>query len=205
LIAGNDAICIGGDHADDATAIRLRDAVVGAVCRGELPEERLADAAARVERMARATHRPPTGRGAGARDGLEAARRAVRVTGPERTVPVAQVIEFQPVLSFAVAPETPWGVGAPLAALRPGTTWTRVVENEPLPALDGRPLVLVVRDAHRYPWVLDAVADLLAVRPDAIVVEMGIPMAVLGTTHLATYGATAVAGRAAAERLAGTA
>src|SRR5690349_11265711 len=38
LVAGNDAICIGGDHADEPTAIRLRDAIVGAVCRGELSE-----------------------------------------------------------------------------------------------------------------------------------------------------------------------
>jgi beta-N-acetylhexosaminidase len=202
LVAGNDAICIGGDHADEPTAIRLRDAIVAAVCRGELSEERLADAAARVERIAQVAHQTPPRPRTGERSGLDAARQAIRVTGPERTLPTAQVIEFQPVLSFAIAPETPWGVGAPLADLLPGTTWTRVVENEPVPALDGRPLVLVVRDAHRYPWVLDAVGDLLAVRPDAIVVEMGIPMAVLGATHLATYGATTVAGRAAAERLA---
>ena len=209
LVAGNDAICIGGDHADEPTAARLRDAIAAAVCRGELSEERLADAAARVERVAQATRRPdrPAVRPqphTSDEAGLAAARRAVRVTGAEPALRTAQVIEFQPVLSFAVAPETPWGVGAPLAARLPGTTWTRVVENEPLPALDGRPLVLVVRDAHRYPWVLDAVAELLAARPDAIVVEMGIPMAVLGATHLATYGATTVAGRAAAERLAGT-
>jgi beta-N-acetylhexosaminidase len=194
LAAGNDAICIGGDHADEETAVRLRDAIVAAVRRGDLPEERLADAVERVERIAQLTTQ---------RDGLHAARRAIRVTGPEPTLTIpAQVIEFQPVLSYAVAPGTPWGVGSPLAELLPGTTCTRVVENEPLPAVDGRPLVLVVRDAHRYPWVLDAVAELLAARPDAVVVEMGIPMAVLGRTHLATYGATAVAGRAAAERLA---
>jgi beta-N-acetylhexosaminidase len=204
LVAGNDAICIGGDHADEATADRLRDAIVAAVCRGELSEERLADAAARVGRVARAGRpgrsQPHTSDGAG----LAAARRAIRVTGPAPSLETAaQVVEFQPVLSFAVAPETPWGIGAPLAARLPGTTWTRVVENEPLPALDGRPLVLVVRDAHRYPWVLDAVAELLAVRPDAIVVEMGIPMAVLGATHVATYGATTVAGQAAAEKLTG--
>lgn len=205
LVAGNDAVCIGGDHADEATADRLRDAIVAAVCRGELSEERLADAAARVERVARIGRPARSEPHTSDEPGLAAARRAIRVTGSAPALEAAaQVIEFQPVLSFAVAPETPWGVGAPLAARLSGTTWTRVVENEPLPALDGRPLVLVVRDAHRYPWVLDAVAELLAVRPDAIVVEMGIPMAVLGATHLATYGATRVAGQAAAERLAGT-
>src|SRR6185437_12622863 len=58
LAAGNDAICIGGDHADEQTAVRLRDAIVAAVRRGDLPEERLADAVERVERIAQLTRRP---------------------------------------------------------------------------------------------------------------------------------------------------
>jgi beta-N-acetylhexosaminidase len=200
LAAGADAVCVGGDHADEHTADRLRDAIVAAVLAGELPEERLADAARRVAELAA---RPRTLAPAAPANGFDAARRAVRVTGRGLPLPApAQVVEFQPVLSFAIAPETPWGVGEPLAARLPGTTWTRVRETDPVPPLDGRPLVLVVRDAHRYPWVLDAVADLLAARPDAVVVEMGIPIAVLGDTHVATYGATTVAGLAAAELLA---
>jgi beta-N-acetylhexosaminidase len=43
----------------------------------------------------------------------------------------------------------------------------------------------------------------LAVRPDAIVVEMGVPVTVLGAVHLATYGATRACGLAAAEVIAG--
>jgi beta-N-acetylhexosaminidase len=75
------------------------------------------------------------------------------------------------------------------------------------PILDGaagRALVLVVRDAHRHPWVADAVERTLAVRPDAIVVEMGVPVAIIGGVHLATYGATRACGQAAAEIIAGT-
>ncbi|WP_229798521.1 glycoside hydrolase family 3 protein, partial [Couchioplanes azureus] len=52
LAAGADAICVGGDHADEGTAVRLRDAVVAAVRAGELSEERVRDAAARVRRLA---------------------------------------------------------------------------------------------------------------------------------------------------------
>jgi beta-N-acetylhexosaminidase len=89
----------------------------------------------------------------------------------------------------------------------PGTSCAKVAEGDslagPLADAAGRPLVLVVRDAHRYPWVLDGVTAVLAQRPDAIVVEMGIPMARLGERHIATYGATTVAGRAAAELLSG--
>src|SRR4051812_30699458 len=40
LAGGADAICVGGDHADERTAIRLRDAIVAAGRSGELPEER---------------------------------------------------------------------------------------------------------------------------------------------------------------------
>jgi beta-N-acetylhexosaminidase len=64
--------------------------------------------------------------------------------------------------------------------------------------------VLVVRDAHRHPWVAEALTQTLAVRPDAIVVEMGVPVLVLGGVHVATYGATRACGQAAAEIIAGT-
>ncbi|NGO11726.1 glycoside hydrolase family 3 protein [Streptomyces sp. HC44] len=52
IAAGADAICVGGGLADDATVLRLRDALVSAVRAGELPEERLADAARRVRELA---------------------------------------------------------------------------------------------------------------------------------------------------------
>lgn len=52
LAAGVDAICVGGGLADEETVLRLRDALVAAVREGELPEERLADAAARVRALA---------------------------------------------------------------------------------------------------------------------------------------------------------
>ena len=98
LAAGADAICVGGDHADEHTAVRLRDAIVAAVRSGELPEERLRDAAARVRRLAAWTLRTQTEIGAravadaaapgaaevavidGSAVGLAAARRAVQVT-----------------------------------------------------------------------------------------------------------------------------
>ncbi|NEE44410.1 glycoside hydrolase family 3 protein, partial [Streptomyces sp. SID8455] len=49
---GADAICVGGGLADEETVVALRDALVAAVRSGELPEERLADAAARVRALA---------------------------------------------------------------------------------------------------------------------------------------------------------
>ncbi|MEV7626600.1 glycoside hydrolase family 3 N-terminal domain-containing protein [Actinoplanes sp. NPDC089786] len=230
LAAGADAICVGGDHADEATAIALRDAIVAAVRSGELPEARLRDAAGRVNRLAAWTAETQTRTGARAVAdalsigkvaasviGLAAARRAVRVTGAGDMLPLAappHVVEFAPPRNIAIGAETPWGLGIPLHDLLPGTTSLRLSEDdlgglaEPesrvLAGLGGRPLVLVVRDLHRHPWVADAVARTLAVCPGAIVVEMGLPERVTGAVHLATYGATRACGQAAAEIIAGT-
>ncbi len=52
IAAGADALCVGGGLADEETVLRLRDALVAAVRSGDLPEERLADAAARVRELA---------------------------------------------------------------------------------------------------------------------------------------------------------
>ena len=224
LVAGADAICIGGDHAGEETARLLRDAIVDAVLAGTLPEQRLVEAAKRVGQLAewtvqaRAARPPWRGTGPdGSTVGALAARRAVRLTrsvdgGP--ALPLtgpAYVVEFVAPRNFAIGAETPWGVAAPLAALVPGTTGVRVAAGDPdsgsgpadlLLAAAGRPLVLVVRDLHRHDWMLDAVRLLLAARPDAVVVELGVPVAVLGAVHIATYGATRAAGRAVAEILA---
>ncbi|MEV4638921.1 glycoside hydrolase family 3 protein [Actinoplanes sp. NPDC049548] len=237
LAAGADAICVGGDHADERTAVRLRDAIVAAVRGGQLSEERLRDAAARVRRLATWTLETQTAIGAraaadaagavlheiavigGSVVGQAAARRALRVTTTAEApgLPLTDaphVVEFAPPRNIAIGAETPWGVGAPLAELLPGTTSVRLsaddlagVTDPVAPILDGtgaRPLVLVVRDAHRHPWVGDALARTLAVRPDAIVVEMGVPVSVSGGLHVATYGATRACGRAAAELIAGS-
>ncbi|UNO40009.1 glycoside hydrolase family 3 protein [Streptomyces sp. MST-110588] len=134
VAAGADAICVGGERADEDIVLRLRDALVTAVREGELPEERLAEAAARVRALARWT------RGAGAaagtapapapEAGLNAARRALRVThrAPAPYVPLtapAYVAVFSPAANIAVGHETPWGVSAALTDLLPGTTTGR--------------------------------------------------------------------------------
>ncbi|MFF7727241.1 glycoside hydrolase family 3 protein [Streptomyces sp. NPDC008001] len=218
LAAGADAICVGGGLADEDTVLRLRDALVAAVRAGELPEERLADAAARVRALARWT----SGEGAaGAAEegtapapevGLTAARRALRVTaaaGREPLTGPAYVAAFTPLANIAVGDETPWGVGAELARLLPGTetgTYGRDAAraSDVLAAAGGRRIVAVVRDVHRHGWMADALDALVAARPDTIVVEMGLNAAPpRGALHVATHGAARVCGTAAAEVIAG--
>jgi beta-N-acetylhexosaminidase len=76
---------------------------------------------------------------------------------------------------------------------------------EVLAAAANRSLVLVVRDAHRTESTQDLVLSVLAHRPDAVVVEMGLPVwqppAGSYRTFVATYGASRANGQAAAEVL----
>src|SRR5262245_34997360 len=127
VAAGADAICVGGGLSDEETVRRLRDALVSAVRAGELPEERLADAAARVRALARWTAeaaKTDPDRTPDDEVGLRAARRAVRVTAAEHFTPLTEppyVAALTPVANFAVGDQTPWGVAAELFRLLPGT------------------------------------------------------------------------------------
>ncbi|MEV7616475.1 glycoside hydrolase family 3 protein [Streptomyces sp. NPDC089799] len=217
IAAGADAICVGGGLADEATVLRLRDALVDAVREGSLPEERLADAAARVRALADWTRQACTARadapqeeGSGASAiGLTAARRALAVSGRPAAVRRPYVATLAPVANIAVGDETPWGVAAELAALVPDTESGVHPEGataaDVLAAAGDRTVVAVVRDAHRHPWMAAAVTGLVAARPDTVVVEMGLPRAEpAGALYIATHGAARVCGRAAAEVIAGT-
>ncbi|MFD7130058.1 glycoside hydrolase family 3 protein [Streptomyces sp. NPDC059894] len=214
VAAGADAICVGGGLADDETVRRLRDALVTAVRTGELPEERLADAARRVRALARwsaSTAVSADGGAPRADVGLAAARRALRLTGADRFTPLTDapyVAALTPVANIAVGDETPWGVAAELARLLPGTATGSFTGEHAgraaLAAAGERRIVAVVRDEHRHPWMAAALDTLLAARPDTLVVEMGVPQAApRGALHLATHGAARVCGRAAAEVIAG--
>ncbi|WP_030594401.1 glycoside hydrolase family 3 protein [Streptomyces fulvoviolaceus] len=214
IAAGADAICVGGGLADEETVRRLRDALIAAVRTGELPEERLAEAAERVRALARwasaASATGPDGT-ADPEVGLRAARRALTVTDAAGFTPLTEppyVAAFTPVANFAVGDETPWGVAAELTRLLPGTeTGSFAGEDAGSAALEAagsRRIVAVVRDAHRHPWMTAALDTLLSARPDTIVVEMGLPQApARGALHIATHGAARVCGRAAAEIIAG--
>ncbi|SFF36994.1 beta-N-acetylhexosaminidase [Actinacidiphila alni] len=142
LAAGCDAICVGGGLSDEQTVLDLRDAIVRAVREGDLPAERLADAAARVRDLAAwaaqrsgaaegtapaapsGTEPGDTGGDAGSDIGLEAARRALRITRTAAFTPLTKapyVAALTPVANIAVGDVTPWGIAADLAKLLPGT------------------------------------------------------------------------------------
>ena len=135
--------------------------------------------------------------------GLAAARRAVSLTGSASPLVDPLVVEVDTPPTIAVG-DVPWGF-TPL--LLPQAEVLRVKpEDADVPDIleraAGRSLIVVVKDAHRYQASRSVVSALLAARPDATVVEMGLPIwRPEGVTYLATYGAARANAQAAAELL----
>jgi len=173
LAAGVDALIVGRDLGEEAVA-RVREAITMGVS-----EERLAEAARRVRRVAEwaGVPRPPdVDPGAG----REAARRALHVEGDVALDGPAEIVEL--------------AAEANIAAGRHAHSLTDVLPSRP-----GGQLVLVVRDAHRNPPMREAVEA----HPEAIVVETGIPhwRPAAARGYVATYGGSRASLEAVADLL----
>jgi beta-N-acetylhexosaminidase len=208
VIAGVDLLCLGRDT-DEAMYHAIRAAIADAVSSGRLAGARLEESAARVaELRARLTAVRRDGPreawptpAAGEAIGLVAARRALRRSGP---VPARLgrplVVEVEPEENIA-AGRFSWGFSrwTPVVRVDPAAGDGAAVSGILSDAADGE-LILAVRDASS---VQPLVSDLLAARPDAVVVEMGVPRWTPppGTAYVATYGASLACARAAAELL----
>ena len=203
LAAGADALCLGHDLHDDAVA-RVHAAIVEAVSSGRLAEERLAEAAERVAAVCRWVS--PTEAGAADRSvGAEAARQVLEISG--------EVAVDGPILVLELVPEANVAAGEAshgLADLLPDAVTVQLHEApRDLAGLvaehEGRRLVVVARDASRHAWQGATAVAATTLRPDAIVLETGLP----GRPHesvasIVTYGAGRANLAAAAQSLAGT-
>ena len=220
ITAGVDLLCL-GRQTDEAMYYAVRAAIADAVASGRLAGARLEESASRVASLrarlaeARGGQRSAAGSdaaagtsvlagpGVSATDGvgLVAARRALRRSGP---VPSALIdpliVEVEPEESIAAGRFT-WGF-EPWAAVRrvDAAVGDGAAAGSILTASAGRPLVLAVRDARS---VLPMIKEMLAARPDTVLIEMGVPAWTppQGTAYLATYGASRVCAQAAAEAL----
>jgi beta-N-acetylhexosaminidase len=208
LAAGVDLLCL---PAAPAAQRRAADAIAAAIADGELSHRRVADAAGRVAALAQWARPVP----AGTPDpelGAAAARRALLAEGAVFPLAAAPyVLDAGGRMSAQLADSA----GSLLGVLRgrlPGTDGVRLT-TPPEPAwlerqLDlaaGRPLVIVVRDAHRNGWQRDLLGRALTARPDALVVGTGTvhDRALAGAAYLGTRGASRVSLTAAADLLAG--
>jgi len=193
LTAGADLLCIGAAEypglVDD-----IISAVVVAVDDGRLPRERLVEAAAR----GRALAHPVPGMPVTPLTPVEVsavACRAVKVDSPLPILTKPQVLEFHPPNSIAAGPR-PWSLAARIAEWQPDAE----LISDPAQLDPNRDLVVVVRDAARYPRQRRVLRDLEG-RPGVVAVEVGWPdptPARLPTVH--TFG-TAPALLDAAARL----
>ncbi|GAA2853639.1 glycoside hydrolase family 3 protein [Streptosporangium fragile] len=201
LAAGADLLCLGPTPTSDDVR-RIIDEIVAAVLDGRLPAARLEEAAERVARLRAWSGAPRTGGTEEKVIGLAAARRAVSLTGSAAPLVDPLVVEVDTPPTIAVG-DVPWG----FTPLPPRAEVVRVKpEAADVPDIlrraTGRSLVVVVKDAHRYETSQSVVSALLAARPDATVVEMGLPIwRPAGVTYLATYGAARANAQAAAELL----
>ncbi len=221
LAAGADAICAGISSPGGENVHELRDAIVAAVREGRLAEDRLAEAASRVLALsgwyaasaaaeARAAGIAARGPGdEGEELGLRTARAAIRVTATNAPAVLSGpplVVDIAPRLSEAVEPGMLTGLIGALTEVLPGTVGHVVtVEAPELPDLgDGsRPLVMVVHDARRHPWVGELLARAVALRPDTVVVETGMPGEPSGAVYVTTNGISRASARAVARWLTG--
>ncbi|MGW0195958.1 glycoside hydrolase family 3 protein [Nonomuraea sp. NPDC003201] len=201
LAAGADLLCLGPlPTYDDVQAIIGE--IVSAVREGRLPLSRLEEAAARVAAL-RAWFGAPAPVAAEQNVvGLHAARRAVRLTGATEPLVEPLVIEVDTPPTIAVG-DVPWGVGpwlpdAEIVRVKPAAADV----PDLLAKAVNRSLVVVVKDAHRHQASQELVSALVAARPDATVIEMGLPVwRPDSAAYIATYGAARANAQAAIELL----
>jgi beta-N-acetylhexosaminidase len=173
LAAGVDALCVGHDLHEE-TVDALLGAISEAARSGRLPLQRLEEAAERVTATVKWAAAVDPAVAPGREAGADAARRALRVHGSPSLERDPVVVELVTEANIAA------GVHVhSLADLWPGAVSVRLDESsrDPaalLPAGD-RPLVIVARDALRHAWQQAIIWELLTVRPDAVVIETGIP------------------------------
>ena len=166
LVAGADLLCIGPDK--DAALVRaVQREIVDAVRSGELTTERLAEAAAQVDRLGarpRVVVADQVDLGSRQFDG---ARSALRVEGALPDLHDAVVVSIATEPNIAVGP-VPWGLPSDFTITADGT----------LPP--GRePLVVQVREVHRHPDLLRLLED-AAADHTLVLIEWGWPGALTG-------------------------
>lgn len=217
VLGGADLLCLGNPESPEAaeSAYRTaRDALLDAVADGVLPTDRLADAGRRARELAgwisraRATAPPPK------EDGLPlaVAREALRVRGNVALSSPPYVIDLRQRVNHASGSRAPH-LNRLLAEAMPGLTTTGVPAEGPtaaradtaLQGSAGRPLVVLAREPHRDEAETALLRELVARRPDAVVVLTGWPHAVdaLAANTVVTYGSARVNAQAAVERLLG--
>lgn len=226
LEAGADLLCTGnpltngaaGDDpaADEREFREVQKAVYEALRGGDLPVDRVEQAAARVAELAEWTtaHRAPSPAGPVAPvDGVELAARGLSITGNVQVREPLLVIDARPNRTIAVGEASDFFT----AALRDtaGTSVERLGlsglnENAAADAAESAAraagdVVLLVGSPHTDPMEAAALGSVLRARPRAVVVHAGWPSDThpVGPREVRSYGASRVSAEAVARLLLG--
>jgi len=196
VLAGVDALCIGGHLADDDVVRRVHAALVGAVRSGRIGEGRVHESALRVAALAAWRADASSLHPAWMSDDecVAAAARAVSTAGRVTLGDGAPVVVLCDPAPGIAAGSAPWGFEDALRATRPDAEVRRVGDTTPVPddLPTGRPLVLVLRDSGRHAWQRVVEQRLVDARPDVVVVELGVPAAThpRATGRITSHGAS---------------
>jgi beta-N-acetylhexosaminidase len=186
LAAGADALCLGAD-VDDGLVSSVHSAIVAAARDGRLSAERLDEAAGRVAELAHWASQA-----SGDQDrrelGREAAERALLAEGTVALTRPPLVLELRPEPSIAAG-----AAHHGLADLLDGADGAVLTSLRSAPELlaghEDRQPVVVVRDAHRHQWEQQVLEAVLAIDPETVVVETGLPLwRPQGAAYIATQG-----------------
>jgi len=220
LAAGADLLCLAESHAAQQ---RARDTLASALRRGDVPAGRVTESAARVRELA-AWARPAAGSGPGPRQpagpglGAEAARRGLLVATQRLPLSGTPYVLDAGGRMSRMLDDTASSLLGVLRERAPAVAGVRLTEPPTGPPTEaaawadplieraaGRPLVLAVADAHRRPWQAELVRQVLARRPDAVVVGTGTvhDAGLAAGSYLGTRGAGRANLEAAADVLLG--
>lgn len=206
FVAGADLLCLGSQQGPEVIAATVA-AVAATVQERRISPARLEAAGARIAGLSAGRVTAVTTAGdPDHASGMEAARAAVRIRGTAATLNRPLVVQLHAPATIA-AGNVPWGIAPWLPAPHGGDVLgldhAGAHPADMLARAAGRSLIVVIRDAHRNPWMIDVVEALIDARPDTVIIEMGLP---LWQPHhpgayIATYGAARVNAAAALELL----
>jgi len=199
LRASCDLLCLGTENTD-AQLAHIQQAVQDAIAEGSLASDRVSDAGSRVLGLgrdlaaARAAAGPPPDLVPGWRPGREAELAETFDLQPgasdwrSRADGQYSVVRLEAAPNIA-AGHIPWGPPASGYVISPGQSM--------MPSFHSNEPVLVVgRDIHRHAFARDAVDRLRTAGVDVLVVDMGWPSDDRRYAEVATFGASALIGRA---------
>lgn len=195
LAGGCDLLCIGTRNTDEQLE-QIGAAIDAAVASGELPAERLADAAARVAALAASLPGTTDAAPAPYTNDLARLASAFEVRDGVELPAEYRLVSLESEANMAVGPDVPWG----LASV--GLVPERVHEGGALPASEV-PYLVVGKDNHRLAWTRTLIDDARARHPATVVIDMGWPGTDRAYADIATFGASASVSAALRELLNG--